>query len=153
MKTCITKTVTPYEDLMIQRLENKNLKQIACCIILSAIEDADIEFLTDDYEEWKTWRNKRKKRSEVLNELDYKLEFKGKQDYKDALFSICDVYVRVSDIPQKTLDERRMYETSCMKDLIKKTNYKKETLLNVSKLHGWKIGVDYVEPTMFDDNF
>ena len=153
MKTSITKTVTPYEDLMIQRLENKNLKQIACSIILSAIEDADIEFLTDDYEEWKTWRNKRKKRSEVLNEFDYKLEFKGKQDYKDALFSICDVYVRVSDIPQKTLDERRMYETSCMKDLIKKTNYKKETLLNVSKLHGWKIGVDYVEPTMFDDNF
>ena len=37
-----------------------------------------------------------------------------------------------------------------MKDLIKLTNYKKETLMNIAKLHGWKIGVDYVEPTIFD---
>ena len=33
------------------------------------------------------------------------------------------------------------------------TGFKKETILNVAKLHGWKIGIDYVEPTLFDDDF
>ena len=46
-----------------------------------------------------------------------------------------------------------MYEKNKMKTLIKLTGFKKETILNVAKLHGWKIGVDYVEPTLFDDDF
>ena len=40
-----------------------------------------------------------------------------------------------------------------MKDLVKLTGYRKETLLNIAKLHGWGIGIDCVEPSMFDDNF
>jgi len=147
------KQITPYEELAIEKTKNDNLKQLACSIMLSAIEDGDIEFLTDDYNEWKYYRDKRKKKSEVLNELDYRLEFQSKQDLKDAVFELCKIHVKPSDIPKKILDEKRMYETNTISKLVELTSYKKETLMNVAKLHGWKIGIDYVEPTMFDDDF
>ena len=148
-----SKHITPYQDLAIQEANHDSLRQLACAIILSAIDAADIEFLTDDYDEWKKYRIKRMKKNECLNELDFQLEFKGKQTYKESLFDICEITTRVSDIPQDRIDERRMYETNQMKTLIKLTNYKKETLINNAKLHGWKIGIDYAEPSMFDDDF
>ena len=89
----------------------------------------------------------------VLVEFDYQREFKEKEKFKNCLFDICDLYIRVSDIPDKIRKEREMFERNKMKDLVKLTGYQKETLLNMAKLHGWKIGVDYVEPSMFDDNF
>lgn len=148
-----SKHITPYEDLAFAKANHNSLRQLASAILLSAIEDADVEFLTDDFEEWKYYRDKRKKRGEFLTELDYKLEFKGKQNYKDALFDICEITVRASDIPNEVIEERRMYEKNKVKGLIKLTGFKKETIMNVAKLHGWKIGVDYVEPTLFDDDF
>ena len=69
------------------------------------------------------------------------------------MFDICEITARSSDIPNEVLEERRMYERNKMKNLMKLTGFKKETLMNVAKLHGWKIGIDYVEPSMFDDNF
>lgn len=148
-----SKHITPYEDMAMEQANVNSLKQVACAILLSAVEDADIEFLTDDYEEWKYYREKRKKKGEFFTEIEYKLEFKGKQDYKNALFDICEITVHACDIPQKIIEERKMYESNKMKNLVKLTNYKKETLMNIAKLHGWKIGVDYVEPSMFDDDF
>lgn len=148
-----SKHITPYQDLAIESANKNSLKQLASAILLSAVEDADIEFLTDDYEEWKYHREKRKKKNEFFTEMEYQLEFRGKQNYKDALFDICEITVRVSDIPIEIIEERKMYETNKMKNLITLTGYKKETLLNVAKLHGWKIGIDYVEPTLFDDDF
>lgn len=145
--------ITPYEDIAIDYASHENLRQLACALLLSAIEDADIEFLTDDYDEWKHYREKRKKKSEVLIDLDYQIEFKKKQDWKEILFNICDVYLRVSDIPKENLKQRELFEKNNMVKLCKITGYKKETVMNVAKLHGWKIGVDYVEPTMFDDDF
>ena len=148
-----SKHITPYEDLAFTKANHSSLKQLASSILLSAIEDADIEFLTDDYEEWKCYREKRKKKNEFFTELDYQLEFKGKQNYKDSLFDICEITIRATDIPKEILEERKMYETNKIKNLIKLTGFKKETVMNVAKLHGWKIGVDYVEPTLFDDDF
>ena len=142
--------MTPYQGLAIQQTNNECIRQLCCAIILSAIEDADVEFLTDDYEEWKTYRIKRVRKSDCLTELDFKLEFQGKQDYKEMLFDICGIIAHVSDIPSEILEERKLYETNKITNLVKLTKYKKETLLNVAKLHGWKIGVDWVEPTIFD---
>lgn len=143
-------TITPYQDLAIQQASNKSLRQLCCAIILSAIEDADVEFLTDDYEEWKKYRMKRLRKSDCLTEFDFKLEFQGKQEYKAMLFDICGITAHASDIPSEIFEERRMYETNKMNDLTKITGYKKETLMNIAKLHGWKIGIDWVEPTIFD---
>lgn len=145
-----SKHITPYEDLAFTKANHSGLKQLASSILLSAIEDADVEFLTDDYEEWKCYREKRKMKNEFFTELDYQLEFKGKQNYKDSLFDICEITIRATDIPKEILEERRMYETNKIKNLIKLTGFKKETVINIAKLHGWKIGVDYVEPTLFD---
>jgi hypothetical protein len=85
--------------------------------------------------------------------LDFQKEFKEKEKFKNCLFDICDLYIGVSDIPDEIRKEREMFEKNEMKDLVKLTGYQKETLLNISKLHGWKIGIDYVEPSMFDDDF
>lgn len=148
-----TKQITPYMDIALESASLQNIKQLASAILLSAIEDADVEFLTEDFEEWKVYRKKRAKRDEVLNELDFKIEFNELKKYRENLFDICEVTVRASDIPQEILDERRLYESNKIPSLSKATGYKKETLLNMAKLHGWKIGVDYVEPSMFDDDF
>lgn len=148
-----SKHITPYEDLAIENANRNTLKQLACAILLSAVEDADVEFLTDDYEEWKYYREKRKKKSDFFTEIDYQIDFKKKQEYKEVLFDICEITVRSSDIPNNVLEERRMYERNKMKNLMKLTGFKKETLMNIAKLHGWKIGIDYTEPSMFDDNF
>lgn len=145
-----SKHITPYNDLALEKTTNDCFKQLCCAIILSAIEDADVEFLTDDYDEWKKNRIKRMRKTDYMTELDFKLEFKEKQNYKDMLFNECGVVINASDIPFEILNERKKYETNKMKDLIKLTGYKKETLLNIAKLHGWKIGVDWVEPTIFD---
>ena len=54
-----SKHITPYQDLAMENAIKNNLKQLVSAILLSAIEDADVEFLTDDYEEWKYYREKR----------------------------------------------------------------------------------------------
>lgn len=146
----ISNSITPYQDLAKIQANNKSFKQLCCAIILSAIEDADIEFLTDDYDEWKKYRMKRLRKSDCLTEFDFKLEFQGKQDYKAMLFDACGIVARSSDIPSEIFEKRKMYENNKMSGLIKLTNYKKETLMNIAKLHGWKIGIDWVEPTIFD---
>lgn len=148
-----SKHITPYQDLAIENVNKNTLKQLVSAILLSAVEDADIEFLTDDYDEWKYYREKRKKKNEFFTEIEYQLEFRRKQEYKDSLFDICEITIHASDIPNKIIEERRMYEKNKMKTLIELTGFKKETILNVAKLHGWKIGIDYVEPTLFDDDF
>jgi hypothetical protein len=45
-----SKHITPYQDLAMENANKNSLKQLASAILLSAVEDADIEFLTDDYE-------------------------------------------------------------------------------------------------------
>lgn len=142
--------ISPYEEIAIRTEKLKNLKQIASAIIVSALDDADVEFLTDDFEEWKRLRIKRKSKNECLNSIDYKIEFKYKEDYKKMLFDICNTSVSVNDIPKENIEEREKFESNCMEDLEKITSYKKGTLIQISKLHGWKIGIDYTKPTIFD---
>ena len=151
MSDCIITTgKTNYEQFAIDRAMYANLRYMATAILASAIEDADVEFLTDDFDEWKTWRLKRKKKSEFFNDLELKQEFKYKQNYKETLFDICEKWLYVSDIPKDILEQRKLFEGTKLKDLSKKTNYQIDTLNNMAKLHGWKIGIDYVEPTIFD---
>ena len=45
-----SKHITQYQDLAMENVNKNNLKQLVSAILLSAIEDADVEFLTDDYE-------------------------------------------------------------------------------------------------------
>lgn len=144
---------TVYEDFAIRKAMNENLRHIATAILASAIEDADVEFLTNDYEEWKVWRKKRMKKSEFYTELEFKQEFNYKQDYKETLFDICEKWIGVEDIPQEILKQRKLFEETKMQKLSKITNYQFDTLNNIAKLHGWKIGCNYVEPTLFDDDF
>ena len=66
------------------------------------------------------------------------------------LFDICDTSVSVNDIPKENIEEREKFESNCIEDLEKITSYKKGTLIQISKLHGWKIGVNYTKPTIFD---
>lgn len=141
---------TVYEDFAIQKAIHGNLRHIATSILASAIEDADVEFLTDDYEEWKVWRLRRKKKAEFFTELELKNEFTFKQNYKETLFDICEKWLRVSDIPQEIMNQRKMFEENKFKTLCKLTGYQMDTLNNIAKLHGWKIGCNYVEPTIFD---
>lgn len=141
---------TVYDEFEIRRLLNKSTKHIATAILASALEDADVEFLEDNYDNWKELRLKRKKKSEILNEVDLNLEFNRKQDYKETLFDIANVWLKVSDIPNEILEQRKLFEENKMEALRKITNYQYDTLTNIAKLHGWKIGIRYVEPTIFD---
>ena len=141
---------TVYDEFEIRRLLNKNIKFIATAILVSALEDADVEFLEDNYDNWKELRLKRKKKSEIITEYELNEEFNRKQDYKETLFDIADIYIKVSDIPQDVLEQRKLFEENKMSTLCKITDYTFDTLNNIAKLHGWKIGVRYVEPTIFD---
>lgn len=141
---------TNYEESAIQKSLYDNFKHIATSILVSAIEDADLEFFEDDYEKWKELRLKRKKKSEVLIEIDLRNEFDYKQGYKETLFDIAEVTLSASNIPSKILEQRKMFESNQCKTLVKLTGYKTETILNTAKLHGWKIGCDYKEKDIFD---
>ena len=48
------------------------------------------------------------------------------------------------------ISEREKFEMNERNKLIKLTGYSNDTLNNIAKLHGWKIGCNYVEPTIFD---
>ena len=100
--------------------------------------------------EWKQLRLKRQKKSEHITELDLDREFKFKEKYKETLFDISDIWLKVSDIPQETLEQRKLFEKNKISTLCKITNYQFDTLNNIAKLHGWKIGIDYEEPSIFD---
>ena len=139
-----------YDMIAMRKMETTVMKQFTASILLSSLEDADVEFYEDDYNEWKKLRKRRQKKSEVLKEKDYKEEFSLKQKCKELFFEICGFNFDKTAIPKKYLDEREMYENNCMKDLIKITNFEKGTLMNNAKLHGWKIGSNYKEPTIFD---
>lgn len=139
-----------YDMIAMRKMETTVMKQFTASILLSSLEDADVEFYEDDYNEWKKLRKRRQKKSEVLKEKDYKEEFSLKQKCKELFFEICGLNFDKTAIPKKYLDEREMYENNCMKDLMKITNFEKGTLMNNAKLHGWKIGSNYKEPTIFD---
>ena len=127
-----------------------SIKFLATSILASAIEDADIEFLENDYDEWKKLRLSYKKKSEILNEIDLKTEFKLKQNYKEILCDIAEIYINKDDVPIEILSEREKFEMNEKNKLSKLTGYQNDTLVNIAKLHGWKIGCKYEEPTIFD---
>lgn len=141
---------TTLEEFAYKRTVYCNLKYLATSILASAIEDADVEFLEDDYDEWKTLRLNHKKKGENLTELDLQREFELKQNYKDTLIDIAEIYVSKNDIPMEIIAEREKFETNERNKLLKLTGYSLDTLNNIAKLHGWKIGCNYVEPTIFD---
>lgn len=139
-----------YESMAMRNVKTNALKQLTASILLSSLEDADEEFLEDDYNTWKELRKKRQKKQERFREKDYKEEFECKQYCKELFFEICDLRISKSNIPNDVLQERKLYENNSMKNLIKITKCEKGTLMNNAKIHGWKIGVNYVEPTIFD---
>lgn len=139
-----------YDSIAMRRVENAVIRQFTASILLSSLEDADVEFYEDDYDEWKKLRKRRQKKSEVFKEKDYAEEFELKQKCKELFFTICGMNFDKTAIPKKYLNEREMYENNSMKDLMRMTNFEKGTLMNNAKLHGWKIGSNYKEPTIFD---
>lgn len=141
---------TTYEEFAYKKNSYCNLKFLATSILASAIEDADIEFLENDYDEWKKLRLSYKKKSEILNEIDLKTEFKLKQNYKEILCDIAEIYINKDDVPIEILSEREKFEMNEKNKLSKLTGYQNDTLVNIAKLHGWKIGCKYEEPTIFD---
>ena len=141
---------TNYEESAIQKSVYGNFKHIATSILVSAIEDADLEFFEDDYDKWKELRLKRKKKSEILVDIDLQNEFKYKQGYKETLFDIAEVTLSASNIPSEILEQRKLFESNQCKTLVKLTGYKMETIFNIAKLHGWKVGCDYKEKDIFD---
>lgn len=141
---------TNYEQFAYKKTMYANLKFLATAILVSALEDADVEFLESDYEEWKKIRLSYKKKSENLTELDLKREFEAKENYKEVLSDIGEITLSKNDIPSDILNEREMYEFNKSEKLSKLTGYKFDTLMNNAKLHGWKIGCRYEEPTIFD---
>jgi hypothetical protein len=145
-----TPCISPYDEFSMRKLSYSNLKYISTAILASALEDADVEFLEENYEDWKKVRILRKKKDEFLSELDLKQEFRNKEEYKNSLFDMAEIHLHSSDIPIEILKERKMYGSNTLKNLIKLTNFQETTLINVAKLHGRKIGQNYAEPTIFD---
>ena len=143
-------TTSVYEEREVQNSLFKNVRYMATAILASALEDADVEFLEDDYETWKEIRLQNKKKCQEISESELKAEFEEKQNYKETLFDISNMWLKSSDIPKSKLEERNMYESNTYKNLCKMTGYTETTLTNVAKLHGWKIGLTYQEPTIFD---
>jgi hypothetical protein len=141
---------TVYEELAIKKNSYQNLRYIATAILASAVEDADVEFFTDDYNKWKTLRLKRNKKNSNFSEFDLKSEFKNKEMLKETLFDICEIQLKASDIPDDVLKQRELFENNTMDSLLKNTAYKHNTLMNIAELHNWKIGINYQEPTIFD---
>lgn len=146
-------TITNYEWFALNNLSNKCMKNFVSAILLSAIEDADIEFFEDDYDSWKELYKKREKINEEKHESYYIKEFEYKQYCKELIFQILQTRLKISDIPQNIINERKMFENNSLENLVKLTNIKKQQLLSIAKMHDWKIGIDYEEPTLFDDDF
>ena len=143
-------TTSVYEEREVENSLFKNVRYMATAILASALEDADVEFLEDDYNTWKEIRLQNKKKCQTITESELKKEFEEKQNYKETLFDISEIWVKSSDIPKSILEERTMYESNTFPNLCKLTGYTEATLNNVAKLHGWKIGLNYQEPTIFD---
>lgn len=141
---------THYDDIILNCTKYANLKFIATAIIASAIEDADMEFLEDDYERWRKIFLMYKPKNKHYKEWELEREYKYKQSYKNMLFDIAEITVTTADVPQEILDERRLYENNEKETLVRLTGYQLDTLYNVSKMHGWRIGLFYSEPTIFD---
>lgn len=141
---------THYDNIILNCTKYASLKFIATAIIASAIEDADMEFLEDDYERWRKIFLMYKPKNKRYFERELEYEFKYKQAYKNMLMDIAEITVTTNDVPQEILDERRLYENNEKDTLVRLTGYHLDTLYNVSKMHGWKIGLFYSEPTIFD---
>ena len=103
---------TVYEELAIKKNSYQNLRYIATAILASAVEDADVEFFTDDYDKWKTLRLKRNKKNSNFSEFDLKSEFKNKEMLKETLFDICEIQLKASDIPDDVLKQRELFENN-----------------------------------------
>lgn len=141
--------LTPYDEMAFEKNKKLTLKQLASSIILSAIEDADLEFFENDFAEWKKIK---KSRFENMSEAEYEDEFDFKQEWKDVLYQICGLSADCKTIiPNEILKERELFENNSLDELTKITKYKKETLLNMAKSHGWKIGIHYKKLSLFDD--
>ena len=142
--------ITPYDDLMETHVYAKVNKELAIAILQSALDDADYEFLTDDYFVWKKYRLQRKKKKEIISEYQLHKEFKNMKDYREFLFTLAECSIDTRNIPQNVSEERKMFENNKINDLKKLTNYNEIVLDKISKLHGWKIGVNYQEPSIFE---
>ena len=141
---------TVYDEVMKKNVLGKVNKEFAVAILQSALDDADYEFLTDDYFEWKKYRLQRKRKNQNITEMELHREFKYIKEYRDVLFAIAETSVGVKNISPKVIEQRKLYENNRMCDLKKLTGYNEIVLDKISKLHGWKIGINYQEPTIFD---
>lgn len=143
---------THYDELILKSTLYSNLKFVATAILASALEDADLEFLEEDYDEWKKifLSYVPKRDLSFYTEFELEKEFKWKESYKNTLFDIAEITLTTKDVPQKIIDERYLFEHNEKEELSKLTGYQLDTLNNMSKLHGWRIGLFYEEPTIFD---
>ena len=81
-----------YEGLLYNQLNFRNTKFMATAILASALEDADFEFLEDDYNLWKKLRKQRLYKNETMTELEYRQEFNYKQKYKKPQPSLSTIF-------------------------------------------------------------
>jgi hypothetical protein len=132
--------VNPYLELEINKTKIKTMRQLASSILLSALDDADVEFLTDDFHEYKEWRINRTKK--INSDLEYKRDFEDKQNYKECLFELCGMRVTTDNIPSDVLRTRILFEKNQITDLCKITNLRSETLTFIARTHGWTIGIN-----------
>ena len=132
--------INPYLEIAVKNTKLKAIKHLASSILLSALDDADVEFLTDDFDEYKKWRINRTKNKE--SDLVYKQDFMEKQNYKECLFEICGLRITTENIPTETLNKRNLFESNQLWDLCKMMNCKSETLIFIARTHGWSIGIN-----------
>ena len=144
-----TKTATNHLERAFDSTILSNYKYIATRILASALEDADIEFLENDYSKWKELRKKTKEGMR-MNELEFLREFKEKERYKENLFDMAELTVNICDIPSQIMAERNVFERNNERKLKKIFGDKFNECLASGKKHGWKLGKYYVEPTIFD---
>lgn len=143
-------TITNYEWFALNNLNKKCMKNFVSAIVLSAIEDGDVEFFEDDYDSWKNLRKKRLRKYEVMTENDYEDEFEYKQYCKELMFQILQIRITSNDIPKNIIEMKELFENNTIDDLIAMTELKKAQILSIAKKHNWKIGSEINKPTIFD---
>ena len=146
----MSKTVMDYEGLLYNQLNFRNTKFMATAILASALEDADFEFLEDDYNLWKKLRKQRLYKNETMTELEYRQEFNYKQKYKESLLDIAEIRITTDDIPMSVIEEKDIYECNPLEKVMELTNNAKNTVQSIASVHGWRIGLRYHEPTLFE---
>lgn len=150
VKSMSDEIISCYEDIAVRQYKTKALTNLASAILLSAVEDGDVEFFESDFQKWKELKKQYYKETKSMTDIDFKNEFDAKEQIKECITAICGFHSERLKIPEEITERRNLFECYPIKEIAKKLGMTESTIESVAKNHHWKIGSKYVEPTIFD---